>query len=127
MDSMIIAEVDERDSSRERHESVFRGCLAMGADRAISQDSDRLSASLEALAQSLATPKRHRAATASEGKIVCWAKTHDWDCADGPAPEGHPLGGVNVHPEWRRRGVGTALTAVCLDRIWRALRRPGIS
>lgn len=33
---MNIAEVDERDSSWERHDSVFRVYLATGADRAIS-------------------------------------------------------------------------------------------
>jgi ribosomal protein S18 acetylase RimI-like enzyme len=44
------------------------------------------------------------------GGVVGWAKTHLYPQADGAAPAGHYLGGVTVHPQWRRRGVATALT-----------------
>ena len=57
-----------------------------------------------------------------EGTIVGWAKTHHHDEASGPAPAGHYLGGVNVHPAFRRRGIGAALTQ---DRLeWISGRAP---
>ncbi|PRZ07026.1 ribosomal protein S18 acetylase RimI-like enzyme [Isoptericola sp. CG 20/1183] len=42
--------------------------------------------------------------------VVGWAKTHLHPRSDGVAPAGHYLGGVTVHPAWRRCGVATALT-----------------
>ncbi|WP_277208625.1 GNAT family N-acetyltransferase [Isoptericola croceus] len=50
---------------------------------------------------------------AEAGRVVVgWAKTHLYPRPDGVAPAGHYLGGVTVHPAWRRRGVATALTEV---------------
>ncbi|KUM35590.1 GNAT family N-acetyltransferase [Arthrobacter sp. EpRS71] len=56
----------------------------------------------------------------TEGRsgVVGWAKTHHWNCPDGPAPSGHYLGGVTVLPEFRRRGVATKLTEARLRWIW---------
>ena len=45
------------------------------------------------------------------GAVVGWAKTHHHPGADGVAPAGQYLGGVTVHPAWRRRGFAVALTA----------------
>jgi aminoglycoside 6'-N-acetyltransferase I len=52
------------------------------------------------------------------GEIVGWGKTHHYGAASGSAPAGHYLGGVNVLPEFRRRGIGSALTRVRLSWIW---------
>jgi aminoglycoside 6'-N-acetyltransferase I len=51
-------------------------------------------------------------------EIVGWAKTHHYRGASGSAPGGHYLGGVNVHPDFRRRGIGAALTRARLGWIW---------
>lgn len=53
-----------------------------------------------------------------DGVVVGWAKTHFWAQADQLAPAGHYLGGVSVKPEWRRRGIGSALTQARLAWIW---------
>jgi aminoglycoside 6'-N-acetyltransferase I len=53
-----------------------------------------------------------------DGALVGWAKTHYYDEASGAAPAGHYLGGVTVHPDFRRRGIGSALTLARLDWIW---------
>jgi aminoglycoside 6'-N-acetyltransferase I len=53
-----------------------------------------------------------------DGKVVGWAKTHHYDEASDSAPAGHYLGGVNVHPDFQRRGIGSALTRARLDWIW---------
>lgn len=52
-----------------------------------------------------------------DGAVVGWAKTHHFESASGPAPAGHYLGGVNVHPEFQRLGIGSALTSARLDWI----------
>ncbi|MGO4584884.1 N-acetyltransferase family protein [Arthrobacter sp. 2RAF6] len=57
--------------------------------------------------------------TSGVGDVVGWGKTHYWDHPDGPASEGRYLGGVAVRPDYRRSGVGTALTQARLDWIWR--------
>ncbi len=53
-----------------------------------------------------------------QGQVVGWVKTHFWSFSDGLALEGYYLGGVTVMPEWRRRGIGSALTQARLDWIW---------
>lgn len=50
-------------------------------------------------------------------RIVGLAKTHWHAQADGIAPAGHYLGGIIVHPSWRRQGIGRALTIARLDWI----------
>lgn len=50
--------------------------------------------------------------------VVGWAKTHYWDFADGPAPDGHYLAGVTVLPDFRRKGLAAELTATRLEWIW---------
>lgn len=50
-------------------------------------------------------------------ELVGAGKTHLHRAADGPAPAGHYLGGVVVHPRFRRRGVGTGLTTARLGWI----------
>lgn len=52
------------------------------------------------------------------GHMAGWAKTHYWEKTDGAAPAGRYLGGVDVAPGHRRRGVGTVLTDARLDWIW---------
>lgn len=52
-------------------------------------------------------------------RIIGWAKTHYYERAEGPAPAGHYLGGVSVHPAHYRRGIGTMLTTDRLEWIWR--------
>ena len=53
-----------------------------------------------------------------DGTIVGWAKTHYFDSPAESAPAGHYLGGVNVLPEYRRRGIGSALTRPRLEWIF---------
>jgi aminoglycoside 6'-N-acetyltransferase I len=50
-------------------------------------------------------------------EVVGRAKTHHFDTDSGAAPAGHYLGGVSVLPEFRRRGIGHALTSARLDWI----------
>jgi aminoglycoside 6'-N-acetyltransferase I len=50
--------------------------------------------------------------------IVAAAKTHLQAEPEGGAPAGHYLGGVSVHPGYRRRGIGLALTRVRIDWVW---------
>jgi GNAT superfamily N-acetyltransferase len=45
-----------------------------------------------------------------EGEIVGWAKTHHYDDDADRALAGEYLGGVNVVPEFRRRGIGAFVT-----------------
>ncbi|MBT2551535.1 GNAT family N-acetyltransferase [Arthrobacter sp. ISL-5] len=52
------------------------------------------------------------------GEVVGAAKTHFHPDPDGSAPAGHYLGGVVVAPEFRRRGVGSALTRARMEWIW---------
>ncbi|MGO2052590.1 hypothetical protein CIK76_13355 [Glutamicibacter sp. BW80] len=53
-------------------------------------------------------------------QIAGIAKTHWHEDAHGIAPAGHYLGGVIVDPDWRRHGIGQALTAARLE--WIAVR-----
>jgi len=50
--------------------------------------------------------------------IVAAGKTHFQAEPDGGAPAGYYLGGVSVHPGYRRRGLGHALTRARIDWIW---------
>ncbi|WP_257998403.1 GNAT family N-acetyltransferase [Zhihengliuella halotolerans] len=52
------------------------------------------------------------------GALVGAGKTHLHREPDGPAPAGHYLGGVVVHPRFRRQCVGAGLTLARLDWIW---------
>jgi ribosomal protein S18 acetylase RimI-like enzyme len=51
--------------------------------------------------------------------VVGAGKTHHQSDAVGHAPAGYYLGGVSVHPDHRRRGIGYALTRARIDWIWR--------
>ncbi len=68
------------------------------------------------------TPDRRIVVAVTDGVIVGAAKTHFFPRAEatpeGTVPAGHYLGGITVHPEHRRRGVGTALTEARLQWIW---------
>ena len=57
-------------------------------------------------------------AAAIQGEIVGVAKTHFYGEPDGEIPAGHYLGGLVVTPEFRRRGIGSALTRSRMDWIW---------
>ncbi|WP_402461804.1 GNAT family N-acetyltransferase [Isoptericola aurantiacus] len=70
---------------------------------------------VEGLRAAVLDPDRLVVVARAGDVVVGWAKTHLFGRSDGVAPAGHYLGGVTVHPAWRRRGVGTALTAVRLD------------
>lgn len=122
MEDMNGEQAARRESSLNLEVPVFGIRTAVAGDLpsilAINQESGRSSASLDAMAESLADPQRHWVVAEAEGETVGWAKTHYWDYSDGPAPAGHYLGGITVHPQWRRRGVGTALTTVRMDWIW---------
>jgi aminoglycoside 6'-N-acetyltransferase I len=50
--------------------------------------------------------------------VVGWAKTHHYRRADGAAAAGHYLGGVNVLPDFQRRGIGSALVRARLGWIF---------
>jgi aminoglycoside 6'-N-acetyltransferase I len=54
----------------------------------------------------------------TQGKVVGVAKTHLHPDPDGGSPAGHYLGGVEVAPGFRRRGIGFALTQARLEWIW---------
>lgn len=54
----------------------------------------------------------------TEDEVVGVAKTHLHPNPDGNAPTGHYLGGVEVAPGFRRRGMGSALTRARLQWIW---------
>ena len=89
-------------------------------------DADRMAAvSLAARGVAGADPREaiadaHRLVLVAEvnGEIVGWGKTHRYSATSGSAPAGHYLGGVNVLPEFRRRGIGSALTRARLSWIW---------
>ncbi|WP_416417955.1 GNAT family N-acetyltransferase [Paenarthrobacter aromaticivorans] len=53
-----------------------------------------------------------------QDEIVGIAKTHFHGEPEGRAPAGHYLGGVIITPNFRRRGIASALTRVRLDWIW---------
>lgn len=54
----------------------------------------------------------------TQDEVVGVAKTHLHPNPDGNAPAGHYLGGVEVAPGFRRRGIGSALTQARLEWIW---------
>lgn len=83
-----------------------------------SEQSGQDSVGLLPLAAAISDESRLVVVACVEGSIVGWAKTHFWAEADGSAPAGHYLGGLRVKPEWRRRGIGVALTQARLDWIW---------
>ena len=66
----------------------------------------------------ISDPSRLAVVAEIEGEVVGWAKTHFYREAAGSAPAGHFLGGVNVMPEFRRQGIGSALTRARLDWIF---------
>lgn len=53
-----------------------------------------------------------------DGVIVAAGKTHLQAEPDSEAPAGHYLGGATVHPGYRRRGIGVALTRARIDWVW---------
>jgi aminoglycoside 6'-N-acetyltransferase I len=53
-----------------------------------------------------------------QDEVVGIAKTHFHSEPEGEAPAGHYLGGVIIDPNFRRRGIGSALTRVRMDWIW---------
>lgn len=92
----------------------------LDVERAAGRDGDAsvwLSAALE-------DPQRTVRVAVDAGQVVAWAKTHHYPDAEGPAPAGHYLGGVTVHPDRRRCGLATALTtARC---VWVAERADAV-
>lgn len=64
-------------------------------------------------------PERRIVIAFAGERIIGWAKTHFYKEAAGPAPAGHYLGGVSIHPDYYRRGIGTALTIERIDWIWK--------
>ncbi|MEV8150224.1 GNAT family N-acetyltransferase [Arthrobacter sp. NPDC080073] len=54
----------------------------------------------------------------AQGEVIGVAKTHFHSNPADSSPAGHYLGGVVVAPEFRRRGVGSALTQARLEWIW---------
>jgi aminoglycoside 6'-N-acetyltransferase I len=53
-----------------------------------------------------------------QDEVVGVAKTHFHSEPEGGAPAGHYLGGVIINPNFRRRGIGSALTRVRMEWIW---------
>ncbi|WP_082634257.1 bifunctional GNAT family N-acetyltransferase/GrpB family protein [Arthrobacter alpinus] len=82
------------------------------------EQSGQDSVGLFPLAAAISDEARLVVVACADGVIVGWAKTHFWAQPDELAPAGHYLGGVSVKPEWRRRGIGTALTETRLAWIW---------
>ncbi|NNU26865.1 GNAT family N-acetyltransferase [Isoptericola sediminis] len=70
---------------------------------------------LDGVRAAVPDPERLVLVAEAERAVIGWAKTHRFRWTDGVAPAGHYLGGVTVTPAWRRRGVGTALTATRMD------------
>ena len=50
--------------------------------------------------------------------IVAAGKTHHQTTPESGAPVGFYLGGVSVHPDHRRCGIGRALTRARIDWVW---------
>lgn len=67
---------------------------------------------------SIAHPDRLVVVAEVGREMAGWAKTHYYGEASGAPPAGHYLGGVNVHPDFQRRGIGSALTRARLEWIW---------
>ncbi|MGO4238341.1 GNAT family N-acetyltransferase [Pseudarthrobacter sp. YAF2] len=55
---------------------------------------------------------------ARQDDIVGIAKTHFHSEPDITAPAGHYLGGIVVSPNFRRRGIGSALTRARMEWAW---------
>ncbi len=53
-----------------------------------------------------------------QGEMVGVAKTHFHGEPDGESPPGHYLGGVVITSNFRRRGIGSALTHARMEWIW---------
>ena len=93
--------------------------------RAVARDLDSINAVHTACRRSewpeaLAHASEHRCVLVAlvEGVVVAAAKTHLQTEPAGAAPAGHFLGGVSVHPDHRRRGIGSALTRARIDWVW---------
>ncbi len=69
-------------------------------------------------AEVLVDPDRFVAVAVLGEVIVGAGKTHFFSEPDDPAPQGHYLGGVTVHPDHRRLGIGRALTRARMDWVW---------
>jgi aminoglycoside 6'-N-acetyltransferase I len=74
------------------------------------------------LANALHDDKRHFVLALVDERVVGFGHTklveHDSSShSEGAPPPGWYLSGVTVDPDYRRRGVGTALTHVRLDRL----------
>jgi ribosomal protein S18 acetylase RimI-like enzyme len=82
--------------------AVHQACRRREWDAPIAEDSDC----------------RFVAVAVVDDVIVAAAKTHLQTEPDAGAPAGHYLGGVSVHPNHRRRGVGLALTRARIDWVW---------
>nr|WP_276512178.1 GNAT family N-acetyltransferase [Cryobacterium roopkundense] len=79
-------------------------------------------ASTSSLEVAIADLQRYVVLAMMDDTVVGWAKTHFWDHSDGSAAAGHYLGGVTVTSEFRRQGIGDALTSARLDWIWKRAR-----
>ena len=69
-------------------------------------------------AEALVDPDRFVAVALLGALLVGAGKTHFFAEPDDPAPRGHYLGGVTVHPDHRRLGIGRALTRARMDWVW---------
>lgn len=94
-----------REATAADHADVVRICRASGRDP---------------WAPDVFSPQPNRVVVVAviRGSVVGVAKTHHHEERDGDAPAGHYLGGVVVHPHWRRQGVGSALVKARLRWIW---------
>lgn len=74
-------------------------------------------------ANALHDDKRHFVVALVDGRVIGFGHTKlverdaDGDGGDNLPPPGWYLAGVTVHPDCRRRGVGTAVTRIRLDRL----------
>jgi len=59
------------------------------------------------------------AVASGAGEIAGYGKLRHFTGMPG-VPDGYYLGGVVVGPQWRRRGIGTLLTAHRVDAAWTA-------
>lgn len=87
--------------------------------QSFSLELDRPAGSESFLHHCIDDPLRRIVVAFDGAAIIGWAKTHHYDETEGPAPAGHYLGGVSVHPAYYRRGLGTRLSIDRLEWIWR--------
>ncbi len=66
----------------------------------------------------LVDPDRFVVVAVVDDILVGTGKTHFFPEPDDQAPEGHYLGGVTVHPDHRRLGIGLALTRARMEWVW---------